>query len=662
MREAQATPWVPGSKPVWFTEIGCGAVDLGANQPNKFLDPKSSESTLPHYSRGIRDDFMARQYIRATIEWWRDNGAGVVDPADILVWAWDARPWPEFPAHGETWSDADNWTTGHWLNGRAGAAPVAEMTERWMRTVYGFGADDFDASRAHGQVDGLMASGGDSLSEVLRPVGALTGLNVFEREGKIRFQSEATLPRGRTIVPESLVQAEDRPSHTITRPALHETPRSALIDYIDVERDYEIGTVRAARLDNPGSAELHSQFAIASSRDRMYGQVEALLSRAAQSVEELHFSVAGDDPIAPGEIIDFPAAGGGAKTYRVDEVTRGSAYRVRATQLTEAEPAEVRPGRRRTSRPELPSRRVAPIFLDLPLLPAIDMADTSGFIAPHAAPWPGGADLYRSLDPETGFAFVQRIIAPGSTGRTATPLAPAQTWLWTETGLDIVMRRGQPVRRSERDVLAGRNALAVEHASGTWEILQFQEAELVDTDTYRIRRLIRGQLGTEVAIPDAATPAGARVVLLDDGLAEIRLAGKDLDTPFYWKIVPAGADPTDPLHAVHRHTFRGLGRRPYAPAHLQARVTGQTLALDWIRRTRIEGDIWPAHGDVPLGEAFERYRVTLRADGQTLADVETETPRIEMPLPAVQGQLEIAVSQISECYGPGAAAQAVLTL
>jgi hypothetical protein len=40
------------SKPVRFIEFGCPAVDKGANQPNVFVDPKSSESFYPHYSNG----------------------------------------------------------------------------------------------------------------------------------------------------------------------------------------------------------------------------------------------------------------------------------------------------------------------------------------------------------------------------------------------------------------------------------------------------------------------------------------------------------------------------------------------------------------------------------------------------------------------------------
>jgi hypothetical protein len=63
----QATGWIPRSKPIWLVEIGCPAVDRGANAPNVFPDPKSSESALPHFSRGMRDDFMQQRAIEATI-------------------------------------------------------------------------------------------------------------------------------------------------------------------------------------------------------------------------------------------------------------------------------------------------------------------------------------------------------------------------------------------------------------------------------------------------------------------------------------------------------------------------------------------------------------------------------------------------------------------
>jgi hypothetical protein len=67
---ASPSPWVPGSKPFWFTELGCPAVDKGANQPNLFPDPKSSEGAIPWYSSGGRDDLAQRAFLEAHLAHW----------------------------------------------------------------------------------------------------------------------------------------------------------------------------------------------------------------------------------------------------------------------------------------------------------------------------------------------------------------------------------------------------------------------------------------------------------------------------------------------------------------------------------------------------------------------------------------------------------------
>ncbi len=72
VRQPQPTAWVPGSKPVWFTEYGCAALDKATNQPNKFLDALSSESQLPWYSSGARNDALQAAYVRAVTEYWGD--------------------------------------------------------------------------------------------------------------------------------------------------------------------------------------------------------------------------------------------------------------------------------------------------------------------------------------------------------------------------------------------------------------------------------------------------------------------------------------------------------------------------------------------------------------------------------------------------------------
>jgi hypothetical protein len=130
---------VPQSKPFWFTELGCPAVDKGANQPNVFVDPKSVEYRLPYFSTGKRDDFVQRRYLQAFLEGFDPAyesyvsganpvssvyGGRMLDLGRMYAYAWDARPYPAFPADAEAWGDAANWRLGHWLTGRMASAPL----------------------------------------------------------------------------------------------------------------------------------------------------------------------------------------------------------------------------------------------------------------------------------------------------------------------------------------------------------------------------------------------------------------------------------------------------------------------------------------------------------------------------------------------------------
>ena len=82
-RAARPPPGCRSAKPIRFTEPGCPAVDSGTNQPNVFFDPKSSESFLPYFSRGWRDDAIQRAYLEALYLYW---GEPANNPASGGLW------------------------------------------------------------------------------------------------------------------------------------------------------------------------------------------------------------------------------------------------------------------------------------------------------------------------------------------------------------------------------------------------------------------------------------------------------------------------------------------------------------------------------------------------------------------------------------------------
>ena len=117
------TAWIPQSKPIMLTEFGCGAIDKGSNQPNKFSDPKSSTSGIPYYSTGVRDDMNQRVCLEAMLAHYANSP--MLSTANMSAWCWDARPFPQFPTLINIWGDGGNYATGQWLEGRAVGTSIA---------------------------------------------------------------------------------------------------------------------------------------------------------------------------------------------------------------------------------------------------------------------------------------------------------------------------------------------------------------------------------------------------------------------------------------------------------------------------------------------------------------------------------------------------------
>ncbi|WP_372758113.1 glycoside hydrolase TIM-barrel-like domain-containing protein, partial [Mariniflexile sp.] len=119
------TNWTPEAKQIAFSEFGCGAINKGTNQPNVFLDPKSSESLAPHFSNSNPDVLIQRAYFECMINYWSLFGDTMINVDDMIAWAWDARG--DFWTRSDIWVDAVNYDTGHWLNGRAGTINTNQL-------------------------------------------------------------------------------------------------------------------------------------------------------------------------------------------------------------------------------------------------------------------------------------------------------------------------------------------------------------------------------------------------------------------------------------------------------------------------------------------------------------------------------------------------------
>jgi hypothetical protein len=658
VRRASPTGWVPRSKPVRFTEFGCAAIDRGTNQPNKFLDPKSSESALPHGSDGRRDEAIQQQYYRAVTSYWGDTrnnpvgtyGGPMVDMERAHAWAWDARPWPAFPRTTSVWTDGPNYARGHWLNGRTATRSLSSVVREICEVA---GVREIDVSGLHGTVRGYRLGQVETARAALQPLMLAHGFDAVERDGVLRFVMRgAGAPVA--VGAHALVQTEEVPGDLeATRGSDAETPDRVRVGYVSGEDDYEAKVAEATMPGRPVRLVSASDMdmALTAAEARVIGERWLAEARVSRDTLRLALPPSRAD-VGAGDVIDVEGRPG---LWRVDRVEDAGARLIEAVRI---EPRAYAPAEA-PEEPPRPAAFAAPVpvqavFLDLPLLSG-DEVPHAPHLAAFASPWPGAVAVHSAAS-DAGYRRNVVLPRPSVIGRTLTPLGEAEPGLWDRgPALRVRLGGGGLEPAGEAEVIAGANVMAIgEEASGRWEIVQFARAVLTEHGVWEISMRLRGQAGTDGL--RAAWPTGSTVVVLDGGPRQVELPRSARGLERHWRIGPAGRSHSDPSHLQRVEAFEGVGLRPYAPAHLTVERRGGDLTVRWVRRTRLDGDGWEV--EVPLGEAREAYRVQVVAGGAVLREETVGEPEwlysaAHRTADAAAGRRSVRVAQLSDRYGPG---------
>jgi hypothetical protein len=678
VESASPTAWMPQSKPIWFTELGCPAVDKGANQPNVFVDPKSSESQLPYFSSGARDDLIQRRYLEAFLTGLDPDHPGyiagsnpastqysgaMVDLDHVHIYAWDARPWPAFPADTETWGDAENWRLGHWITGRHAAAPLS-ATVAAILADYGFAAHD--ASRLTGMLSGFVIDRVLSAREALQPLELAFFVDARESDGRIVFAHRGNESAAIALTPDDLV--EPRPGAallTLTRAQETDLPASAKLTFISATGSYPAAVEEARRLAGRSGRTAIADLPIVLEPEQAQRMAEVWLFEAWAARERAAFTLPPSRlALEPGDALTL-AIDGRSRLLRITEVGEHGARDIEARGLdpdiySGAAPAVRTPGGGAVVIVGQP----LVLFLDLPLLRG-DEPPHAGYIAVAQVPWPGAVAVYRS--PESANFTLQAVVqAPAVTGVTLDPLPAGPTSRYDRAStLRVRLDAGALVSVTEPALLGGANAAGVRNADGEWEVVQFLSATLTQPSTYELVGLLRGQAGTEAAMRSPLAP-GAPFVLLDQRVTPVALAPGDIGLAYLWRCGRADRDIGDASFVQATDAFAGRGLRPLSPVHVRGERSGGDLVITWIRRTRVGGDSWDAV-EVPLGEESERYEVDI-LDGSTVKRTLSATTPIVTYTAAdqtadfgsVQPAISLRVCQLSTVAGRGTPRPATL--
>ncbi|GIT91827.1 phage host specificity protein [Jannaschia pagri] len=661
-RLSTPTAWLPQSKPIRFTEYGCAAIDKGANQPNKFLDPKSSESSLPFYSNGRRDDAMQAQYLRAILGYWRDPdrnpvseefGGRMLDLPHSLAWAWDARPWPAFPDLRSFWTDGENYGRGHWINGRSGNQSLASVIVEICQSA---GLGPVDVSEVYGVVRGYTVTSVQSARADLQPLLLAYGIEVIERSGTLQFSMRENAKEV-SIAESMLVRDGTKPVVSVQRAPEAEVAGRVRVHHVDAGGDFAPRTGDAVHPGEDALPITDSELPLSLTAGEGHALAERYLAEAriARDTLELALPPSSRDV----RVGDLMRVGDADDTWRIDRIEDAGQRRVEAVRAETSvfDPSDAVEDGSGKSRPAA-ALPVQSVFLDLPLLTGQEVPHAP-HVAVSARPWPGSVAIHSSVE-DAGYRLNTVIDTPATLGVTETVLERAQAGLW-DRGPDLVVRlQGPPLESKSRTaILSGANAMAIGNGSiGGWEIFQFQDAQLIEPGVWALRQRLRGQRGTDAVIPDV-WPIGSTVVLLDGAAEQIDLATDALGLPRHYRIGSARLGVDHPSYVYRVETAIGEGLRPYAPAHLRAILDQDGFRLTWVRRSRAVGEAWDA-ADVPLLESVERYEVRVRdAGGVLLRDwQQSDTEFALSPTEAADvgvgsGPTIWEVAQVSDVFGPG---------
>lgn len=676
------TAWAPQSKPIWFTELGCPAIDRGTNQPNVFFDPKSSESFTPHFSRGWRDDAIQRAYLEATYLWWGDAANNplssvysgrMVHVPECAAWTWDARPYPFFPALTDVWTDGANWRLGHWLTGRLGAVSLAALV--WHLCLRaGLPESRIDVTGLWGAVEGYAIGALESPRASITTLARHFGFDAVETEGVMRF-----VMRGRayvaTVSPDDLVAAREGDVLELTRGQETELPQALKWQVARADEDYEAAQVEARRITVDTTRIASESFPMAVPPEEAERRCRRALMEAWTGRESAVFRLSPSRlALDPADVVSF-THDGRAVPMRLVSIADADARGIEAVRQ-DREAYDLPPG---APRPSSLSQTVvfgAPevALLDLPQLTE-DQPAHRPFAAAHAVPWPGEMAVFRSPSTD-GFELLTTFGGRARIGTLVSDFFAGPTSRFDlGNALVIDLLSGTLESVTDLTLFGGANALAIESAPGTWEIVQAGVADLIAPGRYRMMRLLRGQRGTETAMANPAL-AGARVVVLDEALASLPIAEADLGLPWNWRIGPASRSVSDETYVAASFNPVGVGLRPFSVAHVEQpwrkpRATGD-LTIRWTRRSRaLAADNWGAV-DVPLVEETEAYEVEI-LDGATVKRVLNTTTTSAVYAAADQtadrgaplgpgDTLDVRIYQLSALVGRGASKTATLIL
>ena len=439
-----------------------------------------------------------------------------------------------------------------------------------------------------------------------------------------------------------------------------EVPARVALSYLNIDNDYQAGTVHADRLIGTGTETQTAQLAIAMASERAQGIAETMVQDARVAATTLAptlpYSV--QPRLEPTDVATWTDDEGSTYRARIVRETLDGGLRRLDCVLDDANVLQTTGSTETGYTPTITVTPFAQTELELLDIPLLRDADSGPGIyaalkSNAAGKWPG-AQLVRYA---AGDWVAKGTVATSAVfGTVGTPLTD-----WTggnvfDTGGSVTVDVGAgTLASSTRDLVLSSAANAMLIGD---EVIQFVTAALVSAGRYKLTHLLRGRLGTEHAM--TGHTVGERAVLLrPDGLLTVAYDAALIGQSQVYRAVTSGRAVSTAIDA--RITDTGVRLKPWAPVDLRLQVyETDDIDVTWKRRTRLSWT-WPASVPAPLGEIAEGYAVVVSivggADLRTITS-STATVTYTAAMQAIDGTspasaLRFTVYQVSATVGRG---------
>lgn len=678
------TSWTPQSKKIIFSEFGCPTVDKGTNQPNVFVDPKSSESFYPYFSNQKQDLLIQKQYLKALYEYWNDAlnnpvssvySDSMLDIDHSFVWTWDARPYPAYPYLNQVWSDGYNWNLGHWLTGKLGSLYLYEIVQYLcdQSSV----ECDITAIVLPKIVKGYYVDQIISNREIIDILIDIHNVAVIDSGGVLKFFPKLKTESVASITRDDLVLKDEKEAIEILRYFELDIPKAVNVNYINIINDYNTGSVRRETLIGNSQEIVSVNLPVSMTQSDAENIAAFMISEFVMKRDAVSLTLplsfmyleSGDVftlnyqdkdyllqaiQVTISNVVEIQAVSYSAEVYDYTEIF--SVNEMNAPNLNVITAIDI-------------------LFLDIPTLRLLEAAEpTLPRVAVNHFMKKSYVNIY-DIQEDGSKVFQKTITKKAKTGTLATDFYGKKPYKWQINEIWVFVNKNAALSANitESQVMNGGNTCLVYNSiTGGWFVFQYSSHELADSATNKYRlygKFNHGIYGTyKHNIKGDFIALDAPVIFLqgDTGLTTIPFIEADrvIDNDYSYGPSIKGSDSVYYTDTTQNFNFEFL--KPYSPVHLKAaRESNDDITFTWVRRSRsiyAESD-WINPGDNLLGEISESYQGTiydntgmspvLRRVFSASAQTFTYTAAQQAADGGIITEIMLEIGQVSAIYGLG---------